>query len=1096
MPLLDMKTIIVIYFISNTLGLGVMFLVWRQNRRRFAGVELWAAGYALQFGAALLMVLRCVTPLRMAILAGNTVNLWGFMLCYIGLERFVGRPGKHAHNYALLCVFSVVHAYFTYIQPNLAARIINFSLMLFAISAQSAWLLLRRVEPDMRPMTRAPGLIFAGYAGLSAARIIVNAASLSGTNFFQDVNPFDALVLIMSQTLFIALTFSLFLIVNRRLLLELQTQQAALRESKEQYRFLIEHSSDYIVRFDRRGTLLFATESSLRFHGYHPDEILNTCGFDRVHPDDRDAVSLKMKDVIETGAEKSAEYRIKRKDGTYLWVVATGSRVHNQAGEPELIVTHHDITERKRAEDALRESEERYRYLTETIHDVIWTLDVETLRFTYVSPSVEKLRGYSSEEIMAEPLDAALIPEHAAYVRQLLEQRLSAFLVDEAVNAGRVYREEVQQPCKDGSLVWTESVTRYAHNPKTDRLEVHGVTRDISDRKRAEEALRTSEQRFAAVMNSMEAIMYVADMETYELLFINEYTRTLFGDVEGQLCWRAMQHGQSGPCPFCTNDRLARDGAPTGLYTWEFRNTKSGRWYHVQDSTIQWIDGRVVRMEIATDISDLKQAQQELQQAKSQAEAANRAKSAFLANMSHELRTPLNGILGYTQVLKRDSALTPAQLEHIDTIHRSGDHLLRLINEILDLAKIEAQKIELVPAAFSLPATLRAVLDVMRMRASEKNVALFYEPEPGLPQTVIGDDHRLRQILLNLLGNAIKFTERGRVTLRVTCLPGPEQDAAPNQALLRFEVEDTGIGIPADKLSTIFEPFQQVSAQHQQRGTGLGLAISADLARLMGGALRVDSTPGRGARFWFEISLPRASATPAGTVPTDRQIIGLAGPPKTILVVDDLADNRAVLVDLLAPLGFHVLEAEDGHDALRQTTTQAVDLVLTDIKMPGLNGIELARELRRSDAGRDLPLIMMSASAFDDDRRHALDAGSQCFLPKPLQADALLDALRQLLQLEWRYADAPARPGPDSMPDSPLALPSEQTLDELMDMAQIGDILAIRTLLDTLEQSEPTLAAFVAALRPLEQSFNVTGIQRVVESYRQHAAPEEQPPAS
>jgi signal transduction histidine kinase/CheY-like chemotaxis protein len=277
--------------------------------------------------------------------------------------------------------------------------------------------------------------------------------------------------------------------------------------------------------------------------------------------------------------------------------------------------------------------------------------------------------------------------------------------------------------------------------------------------------LQESEERFATVMNSFEAVVYVADMETYELLFINEYTRRMFGDVEDKLCWQVLQAGQTGPCEFCTNKFLVNNGVPTGLYTWEFQNTVTDQWLHIQDRAIRWVDGRLVRLEVATDITDLKETEEELRQAKQSAEAANQAKSTFLANMSHELRTPLNAIIGFAQIIARSKSLPPEQQQQLGIINRSGEHLLTLINQVLELSKIEAGRMTLNETVFDLHQLLVELEAMFRLRADDKGVRLVFDRAPNVPRLIRTDEVKLRQVLINLLNNALKFTKVGGVML-------------------------------------------------------------------------------------------------------------------------------------------------------------------------------------------------------------------------------------------------------------------------------------------------------------------------------------------
>ena len=466
------------------------------------------------------------------------------------------------------------------------------------------------------------------------------------------------------------------------------------------------------------------------------------------------------------------------------------------------------------------------------------------------------------------------------------------------------------------------------------------------------------------------------------------------------------------------------------------------------------------------------EAQRCAEDAQKASETANHAKSEFLANMSHELRTPLSGILGYTQILKSNHSLSEQQRHGLDVIHRSGEHLLLMINDILDLSKIEAGRLDFHPAEFSLSAFLRTLVDMTNISAKQKGIAFSYEKDPKVPQAVYGDEKRLRQVLLNLLGNAVKFTERGRVIFRV----------ANSESCLLFEVEDTGAGIPPDKICEIFEPFQQVGEQRFQiEGTGLGLTISQRIVRMMGSEIHVESTPGQGSFFWFELELPamkRAIEDSAELLP---ERVGFKGRSRKVLIVDDDMDNREVLKTLLLPLGFTITEAVNGQDALTVAKTFHPDLMLMDLVMPVMDGFEALRHIQNTPELKHVIVFGISASAFETTKQKSLDVGCQDFLTKPIHVETLLEKIGQHLHLEWIHTQQETQT-PQVEPDE-FVLPPDVELLALLNSASSGDVLDIRRRITDIEQGNAAYIPFTTKIRVLAERFQINHLQLLLKTY-------------
>ena len=458
--------------------------------------------------------------------------------------------------------------------------------------------------------------------------------------------------------------------------------------------------------------------------------------------------------------------------------------------------------------------------------------------------------------------------------------------------------------------------------------------------------------------------------------------------------------------------------------------------------------------------------------ARAKAEQANQSKSIFLANMSHEIRTPMNSILGFTQVLQRDSGLSARQMEHLETITRSGEHLLHLINDILDMSKIEAGRLKIEPIDFNLRNLIAHMKELFAQRIRGKGLCFTVELEPTLPASVRGDEGKIQQIILNLLSNAFKFTEHGGVTLRVHA----DQKVCLSDHLLVVEVEDSGPGIEAEQLERIFEEFHQAQLGKKIGGTGLGLAISRRFAELMGGSLTVSSIVGKGSLFRFEVRLECSEGADDHHLPVHR-IIGLKEDQKPIrlLVVDDKPDNRRLLCELLEPLGFELINAENGAEGLEKMEQWQPHAILLDMRMPVMDGYEMARRVRRNPAWRDVFIVAITASAFDDDRQEVFSAGVDEYLRKPFKSDELFSILEKGLGLNYLVAaDDDASLCEQDIENAPPRLPTALVVS-LQEASEAGDILQLQMIGDELQQIDANAAE---ALKRMISRYDYEAIEK------------------
>jgi signal transduction histidine kinase/CheY-like chemotaxis protein/ligand-binding sensor domain-containing protein len=477
---------------------------------------------------------------------------------------------------------------------------------------------------------------------------------------------------------------------------------------------------------------------------------------------------------------------------------------------------------------------------------------------------------------------------------------------------------------------------------------------------------------------------------------------------------------------------------------------------------------------------ELEESQARLVEAKEAAEAANRAKSSFLANVSHELRTPLNSILGYTQLMLRDQNQPEEKRRRLTTVLSSGEHLLNMINEILDLAKVESGTITINAQPVQLKPLLNNLADEFQLRANQKQLRFTYSSDHSVQEWISTDPIRLKQVLYNLVGNSIKFTDRGEVALRVSRV----------KDRIRIEVRDTGRGIPAAEIQHLFKPFYQATNNDQAGGgVGLGLFISQRIVRLLGGALEVSSEEGEGSNFWFELPVGPANAALAPS--SIRKVARLEGKSAHILVVDDDSANRQYMLDLLQEVGLSATFAPSAVAALELMRTDEFDCVVSDIRMDGLSGIEFCRELRKDPEFALLPMIASSASVYENDRETALAAGFNAFVPKPISEATLFGLFESLLGLKPVYrSDAESAAEFEGIEDAvnrPLseALPDTQRIDELLAHAKLGDIIALRTAIRKLSEKNLALHTFSRRLSVLAEQYQMSAVENILLTARE-----------
>ena len=784
--------------------------------------------------------------------------------------------------------------------------------------------------------------------------------------------------------------------------------EEALRESEEWLKSIFTTTMDAILVFDENNVIVQVNPVANTMYGYRENEMIGLSGKDVVHPEYYHGFKDIKKQFYEQGGFRSESVNIK-KDGTEFDVEVNGS-MFTVGDETYLLSVVRDITERKQAEEVLR----IYKHIISATDDHMSFLD---RNYIYQAVNEAYLRDHQKtrEEIVGhfvadllgpdvferrvkENLDRSLAGEHIRYQAWFDFPRVGQRYMDVVYNA---------YVGIDGTV-----------------LGVAVSSRDITERKRTEEALSASEERFRTLIENSQDVVSILDNKGNSLYRSPSYEK-LIGFKTHEITDNVFEYLHPDDKERMLQQFKALQEKPGEVEHMHYRYLHKNRtWRYIEGTAINLLHSPIIKGIVLNyrDVTERKRAEEELKHAKKEAEAANQAKSEFLANMSHEIRTPMNAILGFSQLMQHDPALTMEQQENLAIINRSGAHLLTLINDVLEMSKIEAGRIILDEEDFDLHYLLNGLESIFRLRANNKNLTFIFEQESAVPQFVRADKDKLCQVLMNLLSNAIKFTEAGQVSLHIQ-----NKSLSKEQATLHFAIEDTGMGIVAGDIERIFAPFFQTERGRKLKGgTGLGLVISQQFVRLMGGEITVESTIDKGSRFEFNIQVRLAETSEGQVQKPSRWVIGLAPnqPAYRLLVVEDKFESRKLLVKLLEMVGFEVQKATNGQEGIEIWGTWHPDLIWMDMRMPVLNGYQATKHIKAIPTGPATPIIALTASALREDQELALAAGCDDFVSKPFQETEIFEKLIKHLGVQFVYEPA-AQPQTPSKAPPPLRVTLE-----------------------------------------------------------------------
>ncbi|MBF0100806.1 MAG: response regulator [Desulfobacterales bacterium] len=839
----------------------------------------------------------------------------------------------------------------------------------------------------------------------------------------------------------------------------------------------VRSSLNAIAISDINGNLNYVNPAFLQLWGYQMEsEVLGKQAVEFWHVKKQ---ALQVINSLKTQGSWRGELIGKRKDGTLFDADLSAKVVLDDQDKPQFMMASFlDITEQKRIEKRLRESEAHLKQMMDLSPVAKCAADNEG-QIWYMNHRFVETFGYELEDIpTVEAWFTRAYPD-PTYRSDALVRWQSA-IERSQFNEGRIEAGEYNITCKNGSVRIIE-ITATQLGGK-----IIGAFIDITEKKESEILLRESEQKFRSLAENLPDIIVRFDRQLRHIYVSHQIER--HSTMTPEMMLGKTNHELNIPKHHTDKWEIALQevfiSGKSAVIDYGYHGGK-----HFESRLIPEFDanGSVQTvLGIVRDITENKKHEAFLKESKKIAEEANRTKSNFLASMSHEFRTPLNSILGYAQLLQQDKNSNPFQHNAADTIYYSGSHLLMMINDILDLSKIEANYVRLEPSELYLSVFLNKIIEIIKVKADEKSIQLNTMIDPNLPKWIYADEKRLRQVLLNLLNNAVKFTSlpEASISFRITANSNCEISDNFNQksmGCLSFEIEDEGMGIPQDQLEAIFLPFHQVREQFSnQEGTGLGLSISQKLVRLMGGKISVESVVGKGSVFQFCINVPFVDCRENAETNHSKNLLEYIGSSLTILVVDDNRENRFLLRDILSSLGFIVIEAVDGKEAIDKALEHHPELIFMDMLMPVLDGFSGIMKIRQTPVISNIPIIGISASLDNTNLNRCIEAGANECILKPLNINELHQAIQKYIKVKWVFDDEKQMEKTNVHMDSEVVPPEYEELTELLAMANIGDVVGIQHYVSNMGNRDLKMIPFCEKLDYFAKNFMIDELQSFI----------------